>query len=136
MSKMQWQDELKMMQHQSDLVAIPSRTEGFGLVASEAISAGVPVLVTNESGAAKALEQVEGGKSAIVESEHPRVWAQRIQQLSYQSPEERENEAKLLRENYKKTYPWKAECDKFERMIQDLMKEAHHIPSDLNGMYI
>ena len=40
------QEELKTMFLEADLVALPSRTEGFGLVALEAISAGVPVLVT------------------------------------------------------------------------------------------
>lgn len=48
------QDKLKRMFHESDLVAMPSRTEGFDLVALEAISAGIPVLVTAESGIAEA----------------------------------------------------------------------------------
>ena len=54
------QDELKMMFHQSDIVVLPSRTEGFGMVALEAISAGIPVLVTGESGIAEALHEVSG----------------------------------------------------------------------------
>ncbi|XP_022808643.1 uncharacterized protein LOC111345624 [Stylophora pistillata] len=62
-------EELKMMFYQSDLVALPSRTEGFGLVALEAISAGVPVLVSGESGVAEALKEVEGGNTVIIESD-------------------------------------------------------------------
>ena len=111
------QDELKMMFHESDVIALPSRTEGFGLVALEAISAGIPVLVAGESGIAEALQEVEGGKSVIVESDDAKEWSQRIQQLYNKTPEERQNGAKLLRENYKKTYPWSSECEKFERMI-------------------
>ncbi len=122
------QDELKMMFHESDMIALPSRTEGFGLVALEAISAGIPVLVTAESGIAEALQEVEGGKSVVVESDDAREWAQRIQQLSNKSPEERKNSAKLLRENYKKTYPLSNECERFKRMIQDL-----HVVESLNG---
>ncbi|XP_078346985.1 uncharacterized protein LOC144632255 isoform X5 [Oculina patagonica] len=125
------QDELKMMFQESDLVALPSRTEGFGLVALEAISAGVPVLVTDESGIAEALEKVEGGESVIVESEDAGEWAQRIQQLSNQSPEERENNAKLLRENYKRMYSWSKECGKFQRIIQNLVGQPP-VTSNLN----
>ena len=114
------QDELEMMFQESDVVALPSRTEGFGMVALEAISAGIPVLVAGESGIAEALQEVEGGKSVIVESDDAEEWARRIQQLSSQSPEERESNAKLLRGNYDKTYPWSHECEKFKRMIEDL----------------
>ena len=124
------QDELKMMFHESDVVVLPSRTEGFGLVALEAISAGIPVLVAGESGIAEALEQVEGGNSVTVESDGARDWAQRIQQLSNQSPEDRDNNAKLLRENYSKTYSWNNECERFQKMIQDLVESL-----TCNGMF-
>ena len=112
------QDELKMMFHESDVVALPSRMEGFGMVALKAISAGVPVLVARESGIAEALQEVEGGMSVIVESDDAGEWAQRIQQLSNQSAEERQSSAKLLRENYKKTYSWSNECRRLKSLIQ------------------
>ena len=123
------QDELKTMFHESDMVALPSRTEGFGLIALEAISAGVPVLVAAKSGIAEALQEVKGGMSVIVESDESWEWAQRIKQLSNQSPEERQNSAKLLKENYSKTYSWNNECERFKRIIQELVKS-------LNGMFI
>ena len=122
------QDELKKMFHESDIVAVPSRTEGFGMVALEAISASIPVLVTGESGIAEALNEVEGGKCAIVESDDAEEWAQRIQQLYSQSLEVRENNAKLLRDNYNKTYPWNKECEKVKRMIGNLAES-------LKGMF-
>jgi len=128
------QDELRMMFCEADLVTLPSRTEGFGLVALEAISAGGPVLVSDESGIADALEELEGGDSVIVESDNAGEWAQRIEQLSGQTPEERENNAKLLRENYRKTYSWSTECEKFKRVIQNLMEGLHIICNPV-GMY-
>ena len=128
------QDELRMMFREADLVTLPSRTEGFGLVALEAISAGLPVLVSDESGIADALEKVEGGHSVIVESDDAGKWAQRIQQLAGQTPEERENNAKLLRENYGKTYSWSTECEKLKIMIQNLV-EGLHIACNADGMY-
>ena len=36
--------------YEADLVIMPSRTEGFGLAALEALSAGLPVLVNGNSG--------------------------------------------------------------------------------------
>ena len=117
------QDQLKMMFHQSDLVALPSRTEGFGLVALEAISAGIPVLVSGETGIAEALREVEGGKSVIVESDDDaNEWAQRIEEVSSQSPQERQTNAMQLRENYKKIYSWSTECERFKRMIENVVE--------------
>ena len=122
------QEELTEMFHEADMVAIPSRTEGFGLVGLEAISAGIPFLVAGETGIAEALLEVEGGTSVIVESDDPEEWAERIQQLSRQSSEERENNAKLLRDNYAETYSWSSQCKRIERMILDLAES-------LNGMF-
>ena len=119
-------EELKMMFYQSDLVALPSRTEGFGLVALEAISAGVPILVSGESGIAEALREVEGGNTVIVESdEGADEWAQRIIETSIESAKEREAKAKRLRENYRKVYSWRTECVRFRRMIENVMKTAN-----------
>lgn len=43
---------------QSSLVLMPSRSEGFGLVGLEAISAGVPVLISGESGLGRLLREI------------------------------------------------------------------------------
>ena len=114
------QEELKTMFLEADLVALPSRTEGFGLVALEAISAGVPVLVTSKSGIAKALEKVEGGHLVVVKSGNREEWLQKITQLSMQNPEERCDGAVRLREEYRKIYSWDTQCAKFKKIVQDL----------------
>ena len=122
-------DDLKMTFQEADLIAVPSRTEGFGFVALEAISACIPVLVTSESGIAEALQEVEGGKSVIVESDDAKEWEERIKQLSSQSQEERQCNAQLLRENYNKAYSWSSECERFKGRIQHLVEGS-------NGMYL
>ena len=126
------QNELKTMFYGADLVAMPSRTEGFGLVALEAISAGVPVLITSESGIAKALERVEGGKSVVVQSEEPTEWAKKIKKLSKKKPKERLDDAIRLRENYNKTYSWSTQCGRFSEMIGVIMKGSCH---GMDGMW-
>ena len=119
-------EELKMMFYQPDLVALPSRTEGFGLVALEAISAGVPILVSGESGIAEALREVEGGNTVIVESdEDADEWARRIRETSEESARETEAKAMRLRENYRKVYSWRTECARFRRVIENVMKTAN-----------
>ena len=118
------QDEVKEMFYAADLVAMPSRTEGFGLIALEAISTGVPVLVTSESGIAKALEQVDGGKSVIIESEDPNEWSEKIRTLYGKKPEERLNTAIKLRESYNKTFPWDTQCEKFKDIILRMMSDS------------
>lgn len=124
------QDELKVFLNQAHVVALPSRTEGFGMIALEALSADVPVLVSSQSGIAKALGKVEGGNAVIVKG-GTTEWAEKIQQLSKQTREVRLNNAMHLRENYQNTYPWSTECQRFERMIHDLVEK-----SDTNGMYV
>ena len=120
------QDELKGMFHQSDLVALPSRTEGFGLVGLEAISCGVPVLVSGESGLAEALQEVQGGSNVIVQSDDDAdEWARRISEVSSQSPEQRQTNARELRENYRKVYPWRMECERFKGLIENVLKTAN-----------
>ena len=120
------QDELKGMFHQSDLVALPSRTEGFGLVGLEAISCGVPVLVSGESGLAEALQEVQGGSNVIVQSDDDAdEWTRRISEVSSQSPEQRQTNARELRENYRKVYPWRMECERFKGLIENVLKTAN-----------
>ena len=130
--------EMKKMLRQANVVVMPSRTEGFGLVALEAISAGVPVLVSSESGIAKALEKVEGGMTVVVDSDKPEDWAGRIKQLSEQKPKDRHANAMRLRDKYGEIYSWKKECERFEQMIHGLIQKPHKdIPSNfvLTGLY-
>lgn len=120
------QDEVKGMFREADLVALPSRVEGFGLIAVEAISAGVSVLISRQSGISTALRKVQGGNSVIVNSEKPEEWANRIQEMSLQAPQQRCKNARRLRENYGKTYSWESECNRFKNLIDKV----------LNGMCI
>lgn len=57
------QEELGNYYNSSQLVVVPSRSEGFGLVAAEAMSCGTPVLCSNVGGLA---EIVEDGKNGLL----------------------------------------------------------------------
>ena len=94
------------------------------MVALEAISAGVPVLVSSETGIAKALADLEDGMSVIVKSDTSDEWASRIRRLSEQRRGDRNTTALQLRERYMLKYSWEKECKKFEKMILELAKSA------------
>ena len=61
-----------------DLVLMPSGTEAFGLTALEALSAGVPILITHNSGLTEALEEVPFGRRCVVYQADN--WAEQIKQ--------------------------------------------------------
>ena len=54
---------------------MPSRTEGFGLSGLEAMSAGLPVLVSRNSGFGEALSSVAFGSAFVTESKDPATLA-------------------------------------------------------------
>ena len=88
---------------------MPSRTEGFGLAALEALSAGLPVLVSGNSGIGKALKNVLNGSYCVVNSEKPRRWAKAIKAVCNKERKLRLEEAILLRQNYAVTYQWEGQ---------------------------
>ena len=100
-----------------DLAIMPSRTEGFGLAALEALSAGLPVLVSGNSGLAGALKKVPHGSSCVVTSDDPQEWASAIRAVRDKDREMRLGEFEFVRGAYAKKYSWKEQCYKLvERM--------------------
>ena len=108
-----------------DLAVMPSRTEGFGLAALEALSAGLPVLVSGNSGFGEALRKVPHGSSCVVESEDPKDWANAIKAVRQKGREMRLGESEVVHGAYSKKYSWKKQCDELtERMIEMSITEA------------
>ena len=101
-----------------DLAIMPSRTEGFGLAALEALSAGLPVLVSGNSGLGEALKKVSFGSSCVVMSENPKDWANAIRIVREKDREMRLDECKTLREKYAMKHNWRDDCNRLvERML-------------------
>ena len=100
-----------------DLAIMPSRTEGFGLAALEALSAGLPVLVSGNSGLGEALKDVLFGSSCVVKSDDPNDWADAIKAVRQKDRQVRLTETEIVRDFYALWYSWKKECGKLvERM--------------------
>ena len=108
---------------QADLVIMPSRIEGFGLAALEALSAGLPVLVSDNSGIGKALKKVPFGSMCLVKLEFndqdPIKWAAAIKAVCGKERKVRLEEAILLRQKYADTYQWDGQCSTLvEKMLK------------------
>ena len=97
---------------------MPSKSEGFGLVAVEALSAGLPILVGSRSGFAKALEVVVHGHWCVVPSDDPAKWAEAIEEVRDRHGM-RLKEIQALKASYGEMYSWKKQCEALvERMWQ------------------
>ena len=103
-------DSLKDLLCEVDLAIMPSKSEGFGLVALEALSAGLPILVGSRSGFAKALENVPNGYSCIVYSDDPEEWAKAIEAVRVRHGM-RLREINALKASYGEMYSWRKQCD-------------------------
>lgn len=103
-------DELVETLFEADLAIMPSRSEGFGLTALEALSAGLPILVGKNAGFAEAMKEVFGGESCIVDSYKAEDWADRIKKVQKMPRKKRLEHARRLCEEYRKVYSWKDQC--------------------------
>ena len=113
-----------------DIAILPSKTEGFGLSALQAISAGLPVLVSGNSGIAEALKEVSNGSQCIVDSKDPAVWARAIKAVHKKERNVRLEEAKSLRENYLQKFSWEEPCNFLvEKMYNLAFGKFSHIAS-------
>jgi len=57
-----------------DMVIMPSRAEGFGLTGLEALSAGLLVTVSKNSGFGEALGKITFCSGFVVDTDHPSSW--------------------------------------------------------------
>ncbi|XP_022800759.1 uncharacterized protein LOC111338523 [Stylophora pistillata] len=111
---------------QVDLAIMPSTTDEFGLMALEALFAGLPVLVSGNSGLGEALKEVPLGSQCVIDSEDPKDWAKMIKEVREKKREVRLLESRLLREKYLEKYSW-------EEPIRRLVERLHNLKLALKG---
>ena len=113
----------------SNLVIIPSRTEGFGLTALEALSAGIPFLVSQNTGFGEALQEIPRGSAFIVDSEDPEDWAEAIKAAREKDNEGAFHECQELRARYAEKYNWQTQCVELFSMMKSLIN-GEYCPGD------
>ena len=117
----QSKERLKELFCEVDLCIMPSRTEGFGLTALEALSAGLPILVSGNSGFGEALCTVPSGKSLVVESEDPWEWAKAIAGVRQKERSDRLRDIQQLKSSYEENFSWEKQCDSLVEKMWDIV---------------
>ena len=115
-------ESLKHLFQEVDLVVMSSRTEGFGFTGLEALSAGLPVLVSHNSGFGEALSSIPFGSSFVVNSEDPADWTLAIQKLWDKGRKSRLEEVKTLRDLYGRKYNW---AEQIKGLVNKMINLAH-----------
>lgn len=109
-------EDLPLFYNAADLVAMPSRWEGFGLPVLEAMACGRPVLVSN----AEALQEIVGGAWSPVPSD-AHAWAEAIcLQLQQGSSPERCQDLR----NRASEFSWSRAAERIVPLYRSLSREA------------
>ena len=113
-------DSLGRLFCEADLAIMPSRTEGFGLTALEALSAGLPILVGGNSGFGQALQTLRS--TFVVDSDDPDDWREAIECVSGTPRETRQEQARCLLKSYDEKYQWVKQCEMFVQNLREIRK--------------
>ncbi|XP_068761782.1 3'-5' exoribonuclease HELZ2-like isoform X3 [Montipora capricornis] len=124
-------ESLKKLFCEVDLVLMPSRTDGFGLTGLEALSAGLPVLVSKNSGFGEALCKVPFCSPFVIDSDKPDVWATAIKEIIRDKNRQcRLEEAENMRLLYDKKYSWTKQSDALRSKIIELARACLQLQID------
>ena len=110
---------LKQLFCEVDLVLMPSRTEGFGLTGVESLSAGLPVLVSKNSGFGEVLGSIPFGYLFVIDSEDPSSWTAAIKGIRNRNRALQLDDIKAVRCFYGERYSWSEQC---KRLIEKMLK--------------
>jgi len=113
---------LKRAFFEVDVAVMPSRAEGFGLTGLEALSAGLPILVSRNSGFGEALSKVPFGSYSVIDSHDAQVWAEAIKDIKEKNKKQRLEEAKKLRNAYKNEYRWDKQSEELIGKMMNLVQ--------------
>ncbi len=115
-----WVDPPWSAQWSFDALVAPSRVEGFGLVAVEAMLAGVPVVASRVGGFAKIID--DGVTGLLVEAEDPRALAAAIRWLTADS-ERRLAMAKRARDSVDGRFGTEAMARAYEAVFDEARRK-------------
>ena len=127
-------DRLKRFFCEADLAVMPSRTEGFGLTALEALSAGLPILVSENSGLGEAIKSIPFGRAFVIDSINAEDWGKAITHVRETQREIRLEEACSLREAYDKKYKWETQCERLVKKMRASLL-VHSRSKRLSGVF-
>ena len=117
----QRKERLKKLFCEVDLVIMPSRTERFGLTALEALSAGLPILVSGNSGFGNTLHTLPLGEPFVVDSVDPKDWAKAIEAVRLKDRAKQLQDIQRLRTSSEEKVSWKKQCGALVEKMRSLV---------------
>jgi glycosyltransferase involved in cell wall biosynthesis len=102
-----------------DILIAPSRVEGFGLVAVEAMRAGIPVIASGVGGFFEIID--DGDTGLLVEPENPSALAAAIRRLG-QDPEERAAMAERARSSVNGRFSTQAMAEQYTEVFEEVRR--------------
>ena len=115
-------EALKQLFCELDLMLMPSRTERFWVTGLEALSAGLPVIVSKNSWFGEALGNIPFGSSFVIDSEDPSAWTAAIKGIWNKDRQMRLDESEVLRDCYGKKYSWFEQCKSLLEKVVNLIE--------------
>ena len=122
-------EKLKNVLCEVDLAVMPSRADGFGIAGLEALSAGLPILVSRNSGFGEALSKVPFGSFFVIDSDEAKVWTKAIKDIWDKDRKDRLFECETLRSFYKKKYSWEEQS---KELLTKMISLVHGMNFCLN----
>lgn len=101
------------------LVAVPSRYEGFGYAAAQALCAGTPVIVSDAS----SLPEVVAGAAPIASADDDEEWSREIAAILAE-PEDANARAQARREAAAARFSWRASADALCGVYETALRKA------------
>lgn len=94
-------------------------------MALEALSAGLPILVSANSGFGKALANVPFASGCVIKSDEPKEWAEGIKGVWAKNRKLRLKESDALRTGYKEEYSWEKQCNNLVDLVTAIVAGMH-----------
>ena len=85
------------------------------------MSAGLPILVSNNSGFGEVLKKVRFGSQCVIDSDDTEKWTKEIEKVWTKGRKLRLEESEAVRDSYAQEYKWEDQC----RNLVETMKSIH-----------
>lgn len=132
------QEYLKRLFGETDLLLMPIETEGFGIISLKAISAGLPVIVSKDSGFGESLSSIPFGSMFFLDSEYIKdtsTWKMAIKKVWNKDRSLRLSEVRMLRHLYNEEYGWPQQCKSLiDKMVR--LRDGMNYIIDSNNLLI
>jgi glycosyltransferase involved in cell wall biosynthesis len=119
-------DELLNLYRRASVVVVPSRYEGFGLPAAEAMACGTPVVACQAGALPEVMRVAKGG--LLVPRDDPDALARGIREL-LDDPERRSSLGRSARERVVEAFSWRPVAEATVRVYRDVLSERRGLPT-------